>query len=50
MADVTEFIGKDYPIMGFGAEKSLSASQAPKERLESEQAELEQIRDALLLN
>ena len=47
MADVTEFIGKDYPIMGFGAEKSLSASQAPKERLESEQAELEQIRDAL---
>jgi len=44
MPDVTSYIGKEYPLMNYGAQASVSASDGPKARLEAERDELLDIR------
>ena len=42
--DITEYIGTDYPVMGYGAQQSLSGSALTKDRLNAELTQLLLIR------
>jgi hypothetical protein len=48
-ADVTKYVGTDYPVMQYGSTEAVSGSTASKDRLEAEIAEIQKIYDEVWL-